>query len=322
MNDETNIQQDAYQQYLEEKHSKFNTPDEVVVEEVRKAVGSIPQTKKRLILGENSEVYDIKTEDNQDIIIRISRNDNPKFEAEEWAISKSKEAGVPAPDVLLTDRIEADGDNLAISVQRKLSGVPLSELARTLTEEQLRNYVVKAGEILSRIHSVQTTGFGHLDSHGIAPYTSWERYMFSQIENAEGYIEAAKKVGYNPSQVEKALEILHNNRSVFQGIGSRLTHGDYGPRHILITSDEITGIIDFENARGGDPVRDFAWWDYFRGEQMPLDWLKEGYSDKKVLDDLSFDKRLSLTKLHLGLSMLWYYSMEGNQSGIDHSKGI
>jgi aminoglycoside phosphotransferase (APT) family kinase protein len=39
----------------------------------------------------------------------------------------------------------------------------------------------------------------------------------------------------------------------------RLIHADLGPEHILASGDELTGIIDWSDARIGDPALDFAW---------------------------------------------------------------
>jgi aminoglycoside phosphotransferase (APT) family kinase protein len=39
----------------------------------------------------------------------------------------------------------------------------------------------------------------------------------------------------------------------------KLAHGDLGPAHILHAGDELTGVIDWSDARVGDPAIDFAW---------------------------------------------------------------
>jgi aminoglycoside phosphotransferase (APT) family kinase protein len=38
-----------------------------------------------------------------------------------------------------------------------------------------------------------------------------------------------------------------------------LVHGDLGPEHLLHRGDELTGVIDWSDARVGDPAIDFAW---------------------------------------------------------------
>jgi aminoglycoside phosphotransferase (APT) family kinase protein len=38
-----------------------------------------------------------------------------------------------------------------------------------------------------------------------------------------------------------------------------MTHADLGPEHILVVDDHVTGIIDWSDARVGDPAVDLAW---------------------------------------------------------------
>lgn len=90
-----------YQNYLKQKHAKFNTPDAIIDAVVNAAVGSKPKIREKLIPGEVNEVYDVTTEDGRHVIVRISRSSNPRFVAEKWALDKARKAGVPAPEVLL-----------------------------------------------------------------------------------------------------------------------------------------------------------------------------------------------------------------------------
>lgn len=46
-----------------------------------------------------------------------------------------------------------------------------------------------------------------------------------------------------------------------QGAGKVLVHGDFGPNNVLLdpVTFEVTGVVDWEFARIGDPVEDLAW---------------------------------------------------------------
>ena len=37
-------------------------------------------------------------------------------------------------------------------------------------------------------------------------------------------------------------------------------HGDFGPQNVLVVGERISGLLDFEDARIGDPLLDVAWW--------------------------------------------------------------
>ena len=96
-------------------------------------------------------------------------------------------------------------------------------------------------------------------------------------------------------------------------------HNDYGPKHFLIHEGKISGILDFENAEGGDPVREFARWDFF-GQNKP-EWgvLKEGYENQSLFEG-DFQQRFQLWKIFLGVQHLEYYTKEQNPSGISLAK--
>lgn len=308
----------TYKDHLKEIHAQFQASDEVINSEIARATHSTPAAKTRIIAGQNSEVYDIHTEDGQDVILRIARNDYPRFEEERWALGEAAKAGVSVPDVLLTDTVPIDGQELGLCVQKKLQGIPLGD-REELTEAEKKDLIAKAGEQLAKIHSVETTGFGDLDRHGMGRYTTWDGYISSILSQAEPLMIAAREGGYSEDSVKKALEIIERDRPLFRDVPSHLLHGDFGPKHILTENDEITGVIDFENCKGGDPIYDFANWDFWYGESIPLDWLKEGYSNKEVIDDPNFTRKLDLYKLHFGLDVLKYFHETGNPYGFEHS---
>lgn len=37
-------------------------------------------------------------------------------------------------------------------------------------------------------------------------------------------------------------------------------HGDFSPQNVLVLGDRISGLLDFEDARIGDPLLDVSWW--------------------------------------------------------------
>jgi aminoglycoside phosphotransferase (APT) family kinase protein len=37
-------------------------------------------------------------------------------------------------------------------------------------------------------------------------------------------------------------------------------HGDFGPQNVLVTHERVSGLLDFEDARIGDPLLDVSWW--------------------------------------------------------------
>ena len=316
------IKDNKYQQYLEQKHSQFAVSPEVVEAAVEKAVGKKPISISRIISGEVNEVYDAGTE-GDNVIVRISHNDENRFIPEKWAIDKARELGIPAPEILLIEEVEDCGKKVNVAVERKLPGISLRETVKLgkLSDEQVRDIVLKAGEILARIHSITPQKFGGLYKDGVGGHDTWKSYMLLplRLQRVEGLLKSATKADIPKSDIDRTLRILVDNADMYKDVNPHLLHADFGPKHILIQDGKISGILDFENAKSGDPTHDFAWWSYFGKTRPPLDWLKEGYQRSGTLPD-KFDLRLRLGRLRLGTDMIYYYDQEKHDMGLSIAK--
>jgi aminoglycoside phosphotransferase (APT) family kinase protein len=309
-----------YQQFIHAKHERlFNTPHEVIDQAVQKATGSSMAGKDRIVKGESNEVHAIKTDSGKEVIVRISHNEHPNFERERWAIEASAKVGVPVPDILLIDKAEHKGKSLAISIEAKLPGVALSELTGKISDAEYSDFIRQAGKILSQIHSVKVGGFGDLDKNGKGKRQNIQEVLLDPEITEEQMLKIAAEVQLDQTVVTKAMEILKQGAASYPVIDPRLLHNDFGPKHFLIHEGKISGILDFENCEGGDPVQEFARWDFFGSNKPSWNTLKEGYEDQTLFEG-DFEQRFRLWKVFLGVQHLEYYKKEENPSGIQLAK--
>jgi aminoglycoside phosphotransferase (APT) family kinase protein len=312
-----------YVAFIKDKHERlFNAPHEIIEDTIFKATGSRIAGKDRIIKGESHEVHSITTENGQEVIIRIGHNDwdAGSFQKEKWALDQCAEIGIPVPKVLLLESLEHEGRPLSISIENKLPGTQLNEIRGIRTarnKARLERLVEKAGAILTRIHSIEPKGFGNLDAEGNGEDSSVADTLDNKWIQEDKMVKVAENVQLDPKIVLRALEILQTEKNKYQMDKPALIHSDYVPKHFLVDKDEITGIIDFENAIGGDPVKDFAYWDFFSSDQYPFESLKAGYTDKSLFGS-DFERRLAMWKVFLGVNNLGYYEGEKNQGGINH----
>ncbi|MEK7502299.1 MAG: aminoglycoside phosphotransferase family protein [Patescibacteria group bacterium] len=302
-----------YQTFLENLHGKLNTPDDILEKVVKSAIGYEVEKKQKVMEGEINEVYVVTPTKGNDIIVRISREKHNRFEAEKWAMDRCRNAGVPVPQILLLSEVETDEEKLHICVESKIEGVSLEKLIKqnVLNQSEIKDIVINAGEILSKIHSIKTKGFGEINSTGVGKFESWSEYMLKQNKNSDVVLEQVKKIGVNPKLIHEAFEILEKNQDIYKNVDSRLVHSDYGIKHMLIHDDKINGIIDFENCRGADIAYDFSWWQYFGKNRPPVEWLMEGYKRNGNLGE-NFEARMHLVKIEIALSLLIYYGDAGH----------
>jgi aminoglycoside phosphotransferase (APT) family kinase protein len=103
---------------------------------------------------------------------------------------------------------------------------------------------------------------------------------------------------------------------------ARLVHHDYEPWHIFADptpgAARITGVIDLESCRGGDPAYDLAQWHVIHDGYAPVAPVVEGYRAAGGWTD-AFDARLRLSLVHYRLKGL-LEQLDGD-AGADRSVG-
>ncbi|EKE04806.1 MAG: hypothetical protein ACD_19C00432G0002 [uncultured bacterium] len=302
-----------YQSFLKNRHDKLNTSDDVLEKIVKNAVGYGIKDKQKIVEGEINEVYDITPTKGDNLIVRVSREEHNRFEAEKWALDNCRNAGVSVPQIILLDEVETDKEKLHICVENKIEGVSLQELIKqkVLSQSEIKDLTISAGEILSKIHSIKAKNFGEINSLGVGKFETWPEYMLEQNKNSDIVLEKAKNISIDPKLIQQAIEILEKTQDMYMNVDSRLAHSDYGIKHMLIHEGKINGIIDFENCKSSDIAYDFSYWNYFGKNRPSVEWLMEGYKSNGNFGE-NFEARMHLVKIKIALSLLIYYSDAGH----------
>lgn len=241
---------------------------------------------ERIVAGEVNEVYLVTLTDQQQVILRIGHNEKD-FQAETWAIEQARKQGVPTATILAIGTIPTETKQLSYSIQTPLSGTSLDILlwSERIAPARAQQLTVQAGALLAKIHAVSTTGYGQIDHLGNGAYPSLADWTTAHLAKEQEYQELFARHGLDTATLEKSLTILHDAPNILHAT-PQLLHMDYGPKHIFVDNDDcITGIIDFEGANSGDPVLDFASWDYWFKNAAPIDWIYEGYEQIAPLGD-------------------------------------
>lgn len=300
----------TYNEYLQKKHSQFQTDKNLIEKIVNSATKSNIKSLSKLVEGEVNEVYDVLTETHKELIVRISRAKTPNFETEEKYIKLVRELGVPAPKILLVKRIN---EHLTFCLEEKIPGKPFRDIEKSLSKSARKTIIREAGRILSGIHSIKTNNYGTL------AYDNYERWteLIEEVKRNPKKPLQYKDEAVDQKKVDRAIKIILENLSLFETKKPQLLHSDYGTKHWLVHEGKITGILDFEGVKGGDPLYDFAWVDFFQHATIDIKLMLEGYEDNEKIKD-NFDYKIKLYKLVLSLRILEYYISENNRGGILH----
>ena len=315
---------------IKENQERYNTDSNDIDQAILSLANSPVVKKDRINKGRAHEVYSVQTESGKELILRISQDKLVdglnKFEVEKWCLEKCSEAGIPVPEVLALNTLETSEKKKEICLESKLPGESLDVLLPAISDDQRKQIFSQAGKILSKIHSIPVSGFGLLDKDGKGEFSSIQEMLGDQYISPEKMNAIAEKVSLDKNIVSKAYDALENATSDYSSdFQPKLLHNDYEPKHILVHEGNISGILDFELARGGDPVMDLARWHFFFKDKYSTEELlqknnpESGYSNKEIFKD-NFDRKFNLWRIYLGLMHLAYCSDINDQVGIDFSK--
>ena len=287
------------------------TPQHAVDDIVRNSIGEEIDEITRIVRGESNEVYGIRTKQNKDVILRIGHWDKKTFEREAWAVEQAVLVGVPVPVFLAVGDQSTEGKPIYFCIQEKLQGTTLDTLlhSKKLSTERARIIVENAGEAMGKLHSISTTGWGYLTQLNVGESESLAD-KYAKVETQAERVDAALKSTKVPvPPIETILEQLETGLYVHEG-NQRLVHGDFGPKHIFVDDqDNITGIIDWEQAQSADPVVELARWNFWFEKTTPLDWLRTGHDRVASIGD-SYDERFRIAKLEAAIWTLMYFTYD------------
>ena len=149
---------------------------------------------------------------------------------------------------MLLQRVHGSG-----MVSELFNGGPASHLAETVATE-LCEYIAELH--LADIQKVDPEGQLRDPRNAGIDVTSWDTYMDTTYE---WYVRGFEEGRFCP--MPNALDtylMMRRNRP--RPLKLTLVHGDFNPSNFLYDPDgHVTAIIDWENARIGDPREDLGW---------------------------------------------------------------
>ncbi len=306
-----------YGQWLARRH-KSSIPESLLRHHVLLATGSEMSAAQRLIVGQMNEVYDVTTASGRHAIVRISREDDPRFEGERWALDSARLRGVPTAEVFGIHRVEQEGRSITIEVQEKLPGVALQQLPPAARASH--RLAESLGTALAGVHSVPVEGLGYLRADGRGWDITFADILLDLLDLRAELLAAAEHWRVEPAMVNRGLALLEAHSDAYILDSPVLVHGDLCPAHVLVDDDKVTGVIDFQDCSGGHPVLDFAKWHATCPPDFPVSRLRAGYGNQKLFDE-NFDLLFALVLLRQSLWMLMVRCDHENPYGLPRLLG-
>ncbi|WP_375431832.1 phosphotransferase family protein [uncultured Friedmanniella sp.] len=233
--------------------------------------------------GGMNETYRAELASGRVVVVRIAHQDAPWFGDEAHLMTQARAAGVPTPEVFGLEHREYGDDVLSFSVQELLPGRSLDEILPLLSDHDVEQLLLDAGEKMARVHSVVPDG-----EHGIPhPLRHPESHTVAAVSRSLGETFGPAAA----ATVERGADFLCEAIAVGVPSLSALGQGDFLPKNLLVDEGAIVGVLDWEFAGPASPAFDLARWEVTAGEPLDdqIDVLRRGYeritSPKEAADD-------------------------------------
>ncbi len=182
---------------------------------------------------------------------------------------------IPIPNVIEIGQLDAQH---AFCITEKLPGFTLQD-ADTQTITRLLKPVADAWQAIRAIDISHTTGFGDLDLNGQGEYPTWRAFLLAILDPA--------RYQWKPILQHMESGLFGRLTTAFTALVDacpeerRLIHGDFGSNNVLTDGQRVTAILDWDNAKYGDPLFDVAT-AYFWRPWLPCMDLQAAYYEPSL----------------------------------------
>lgn len=257
-------------------------------------------------LGNVSSVRVGELSDGEEVIMRCFPKGivNGYFHAEAAAADRAREANLPSYKTLAIHDFEG-GDDFAFHVLEKLPGSAIKVWLEEHPEDE-ESLVTEVGKMMARLHQVEVDGFGPFDN---------EKAKTGELVGLHKTFAEAVRAGLpfninvltkeevlTPEQAEAIAALFGDDNPLLSTTQAVLVHNDFADWNLLTDGKEVTGILDWDECVGGDPVSDIACWSTFF-EPERLQAFLRGYwqvADKPG----DFQEKFELLRLRYTLSKM------------------
>ena len=226
---------------------------------------------KDLISKGYSEEVKYKVIADKKYFLKISPQSFTKKKELELKYISSLEKEVKFPK-LIEVRYESDSIH---SLYEWIDGVDFREYVTQLTDKDLYQYGIQAGEFLKIIHSIS------IERHSI----NWEEYY---VQKSMKKIDSFRMVNINFPEIETFIDYIHTHQYLLQDRPISLCHGDFHVGNMMVDSQtkELV-IIDFGSIEIGDPMEEFnrMIWNAQLSEEFANGFINGYFNETNIPDE-------------------------------------
>ncbi len=285
----------------------------VAQEIIEQELGSTPLEINEVKQGQIATTYFFEIEKNAYYIQFNAENMSVWHQIEVLFYDTLEANMIPSRRVIAT----GSRDGIHYGISERLSGIPFSELS----PEDFFDALPSVMETLHRIASIDVssfTGYGWLDKSGNGKSESWEDHLGLVREEEPGDFYDRWHVMFNTTFLEKAIFDRYFSEMQkllpFTSKKREFVHGGYGYTNVLVEHGRVSGVIDWQDARYGDPLLDIAYTVFWRDaatQKKCISAYKNHSTEYRERFD-NFDERIRCYKYYIGLDAMRYAAKTEN----------
>ena len=165
--------------------------------------------------------------------------------------------------------------NSILSLYEWIDGVDFRDYVTQLTDKELYQFGIQAGEFLKKIHSIS------IERHSV----NWEEYY---VQKSMRKIDSFRMANINFPEIETFIDYIHTHQYLLQDRPISLCHGDFhvGNMMIDLETKELV-IIDFGSLEIGDPMEEFnrMIWNAQLSEEFATGLINGYFNGKNIPDE-------------------------------------
>ena len=226
---------------------------------------------KEFISKGYSEEVKYKVIADKKYFLKISLQSFTKKKELELKYISSLEKEVKFPK-LIEVRYESDSIH---SLYEWIDGVDFREYVTELTDKELYQYGIQAGEFLKNIHSISIEEYSD----------NWEEYY---VQKSMKKIDSFRRTHIYFPEIETFIDYIHTHQYLLQDRPISLCHGDFHVGNMMVDSQtkELV-IIDFGSIEIGDPMEEFnrMIWNAQLSENFATGLINGYFNGENISDD-------------------------------------
>lgn len=195
--------------------------------------------------------------DTGELVVKLRRQmtDAAKLRSQAEATRLARAAGVPAPEILYAG-LSATLNGHPLMILRYLPGTDAEEALPHLDNSQRTAFFADFGDAIGRLHSISLPQFTERIGSPEATVGDWATVIHRA---ADRYSAWNRRVGVLESAEIDAIRarLIREAETITAEVRPTLTHRDLYLANVLVNNGRFAALLDFEVAKGHDPLVDF-----------------------------------------------------------------